>query len=244
MKFLNLITLLGVITVNALANILPINGVTTGDVSAMYDNYFTPAGFTFGIWSVIYLGLIVFVFYQYFSKTYNPNVIGYLFIVNGLANMSWILAWHYSYFLMTVLIIGVILWTLIVINLRVKDFSRFVKLPFRIYLGWICVATIANVAVYLKYLDVWIVGSAEVVAAFLLVIIGAAIGLMMLLKKGWILATLAVAWGIWGIYQKQNESNQSDIFTLVCLITSLTLSFFCILRSMPKWGTKILKGFE
>ena len=65
--FLNLIGLVMVLTVNALANILPINGYNTGQVSGFYPNYFVPAGFTFAIWGIIYLLLIGFVFCSFFS---------------------------------------------------------------------------------------------------------------------------------------------------------------------------------
>lgn len=223
MKILNLIILLGVITVNALANILPINGVTTGEVSAQFDNYFTPAGFTFSIWSLIYLGLLVFAVYQFFSKSYNPEVIGSIFVVNGIANVSWILAWHYGYFTLTVLLMGVLLGTLVLINLRIKESSGVVKLPFRIYLGWICVATVANLAVYLKYLDTSIFDDAEVTWAILFVIIAGGLGVAMLVKKGWVPTTLTIAWGIGGIYSKQVEFGQANTYQMVCLIVLIAL---------------------
>ncbi|MBK7650552.1 MAG: tryptophan-rich sensory protein, partial [Flammeovirgaceae bacterium] len=57
---LNILALVAVLTVNALANILPINGMNTGQISDLYPSLFTPAGFTFSVWSVIYLSLIVF----------------------------------------------------------------------------------------------------------------------------------------------------------------------------------------
>ncbi len=231
---MNLMVLLGVIAVNALANILPINGVTTGEVSAQYDNYFTPAGFTFSIWSLIYLGLLIFTIYQFISKSYNPKSIGYYFVFNGLANMSWILAWHYGYFLMTVLIIMILLGTLIVINIRIQNSSYFVKFPFRTYLGWICVATIANTAVYLEYLEISILGINELYWAMILVITGGAIGLFLLFKKGWFAAAMAIAWGIWGIYRKQIQEGQSETYQILCLgvvITIIAASLFTLLQT-------------
>jgi len=218
MKILNLIILLAVIAVNALANILPINGVGTGDVSAQYDNYFTPAGFTFGIWSLIYLGLLVFVVYQLISRSFKLETIGYLFVVNGLANIGWIMAWHYGHLFVTLLLMAVLLITLVFINLRVKESGWQVKLPFQIYLGWICVATVANIAVYLKYLDWSALGIAEVNWGMLLVTIAGVIGVVIIFRVGWLAAALAIAWGIWGIYNKQVAMNRAETYQMVCLI--------------------------
>lgn len=218
MKILNLIILLAVITVNALANILPINGVGTGEVSAQYDNYFTPAGFTFSIWSIIYLGLLLFTVYQFISKSFKPETISYLFIMNGLANMGWIMAWHYGYFFATLILMVVLLITLVLINLRINESGWQVKLPFQIYLGWICVATVANIAVYLKYINWSGFGMAEVTWGMLMVLIAGLIGVMLIFRVGWIAAALAIAWGIWGIYNKQLAMNRADTYQMVCLI--------------------------
>ena len=59
------ITYLAMITINALANILPINNMTTGDISDKYGNLFAPAGITFSIWGLIYLLLAAYVVYQF-----------------------------------------------------------------------------------------------------------------------------------------------------------------------------------
>ena len=64
-KIINMVTFLAMVTVNALANILPINGVGTGEVSDFYANLFAPAGITFSIWGVIYLLLALFVLYSF-----------------------------------------------------------------------------------------------------------------------------------------------------------------------------------
>ncbi|MFT7159384.1 MAG: hypothetical protein ACI9GZ_000551 [Bacteroidia bacterium] len=232
MKILNLIILLAVIAVNALANILPINGVGTGDVSAQYDNYFTPAGFTFSIWSVIYLGLLAFAVYQLVSKSFKPETIGYLFVINGLANIGWIMAWHYGYLFATLLVMAVLLITLVFINLRAKESSWQVKLPFQIYLGWICVATVANIAVYLKYLDWSALGIPEVTWGMLLVIIAGTIGLVLIFREGWTAASLAIAWGIWGIYNKQVAMIRADTYQIVCLIVIGTLILSTIVQQI------------
>ena len=60
----NTITFILMVTVNALANLLPLNGLTTGEVSDSYPNLFAPAALTFSIWGVIYTGLTACILYQ------------------------------------------------------------------------------------------------------------------------------------------------------------------------------------
>ena len=150
------------VTVNALANILPLNGLTTGEVSDSYPNLFAPAGITFSIWGVIYLGLAGFILYQlgaFKGKSgINQEVImkiGHYSRISSLANTAWIFSWHFKLIQLSLVLMVVILVCLIKINtrlhamdLRIKE-KIFVRIPFSIYFGWITVATIANVTVFL-----------------------------------------------------------------------------------------------
>jgi benzodiazapine receptor len=87
---------IGVIAVNGAANALPINGLTTGAVSDLYPNLFTPAGFAFSIWGLIYSGLLAFlVRILITSDTQLVSKLFPWFAINSLANMAWIFAWHY-----------------------------------------------------------------------------------------------------------------------------------------------------
>src|SRR3990172_10942580 len=100
------ITLIATIVVNGLANALPINGQNTGEISDRFDVYFVPAGYVFSIWGLIYLGLIVFAFYQALPvQQDNPrlNRISSLFALSCLANISWLFLWHYEQFPLTLI---------------------------------------------------------------------------------------------------------------------------------------------
>ncbi len=143
---------------NFLANALPLGGKTTGEISDRYESLFTPAGFTFAIWGIIYLGLTAFIVRQWFVRASDPYALSKIktpFLVNCLANAGWIVAWHYDQLFLSMGIMLVILWTLIQINTLIsRDASLrggtdyvLIALPFSIYFGWISVATIANVSV-------------------------------------------------------------------------------------------------
>jgi hypothetical protein len=157
------LALLGTITVNILANALPLNGLNTGEISDRFQVYFVPAGYVFSIWGLIYLGLIAYAIFQALpAQRENPRLraTGWWVVLGGLANGIWIFLWHYEQFPLTIIAMLVLLASLIVTYLRlgigkttVATAEKLaVRLPFSIYLGWITVATVANVTSLLDYL--------------------------------------------------------------------------------------------
>ena len=165
LKALNTVFFVLMVLVNALANILPIGGVNTGQVSDSYPNLFAPAGITFTVWGVIYVLLALFILYQWgaFKGKSGAGMeaalrIGPYFILSSAANIAWIFSWHYNIIPLSLALMIVILVTLIrayqKINAGALSFKEkiFVRLPFSIYFGWITVATIANVTTLLVYL--------------------------------------------------------------------------------------------
>ena len=160
-RLLVLLATLATITINALANILRYNNMGTGEVSAYYDNLFVPAGYVFAIWGVIYIALLLYSIYQVLpAQADNPTLkaIAPAYIVSAVANCIWLLLWHYLQIRFTIVFMAVILVSLLLIYLRlnvgkshVSNAMRWmVHVPFSIYLGWISVATIANVSALLS----------------------------------------------------------------------------------------------
>ena len=154
---------LAMIIVNVLANALPINGQNTGEISDRFAIYFVPAGYVFSIWGLIYIGIIAYLIYQALPAQRNDarmEAIAGPFVLSSVANIVWIFLWHYNAFPATLLAMLVLLASLIVIYLRLGTGRTrvstaetwAVRVPFSIYLGWITVATIANVTQVLYYL--------------------------------------------------------------------------------------------
>ncbi len=159
-QWANVVAYIAVVAVNALANILPIGGQTTAEVSNRFPTFVTPAGYVFIIWGIIYIFLGGFIVYQALpSQRYNPRLqrIGWLFVLSSAANIAWIFLWQYNIFSLTLIAMFTLLGSLISIYLlldiglmRVPVIEELlVNAPFSIYLGWITVASIANVAVVL-----------------------------------------------------------------------------------------------
>jgi hypothetical protein len=157
-----IIAVLATIIINILADALPINGLNTGKISDTFHVYFVPAGYVFAIWGLIYIGLITFAVFQALpTQRDNPRLqtTGWWVVLGCLANMVWIFLWHYELFVGTLATMLVLLASLIATYLRLgigetkvtQNETWMVRVPFSIYLGWITVATIANVTDVLSY---------------------------------------------------------------------------------------------
>lgn len=209
----NIAFYLGMVLVNALAALLPLNGLTPGEVSAMFPSLFTPAGYVFSIWSLIYLTLAIFVIYQVLpGQRYNPRLarLGPLFIVSCLFNVAWLFAWHYQLIVLTLPLMLGLLITLIFcyekLEIGRSAVSRrekwAVRLPFSLYLGWITVATVANVSVFL--LDIGVRINWFTPAWALLAIIAATlIGATVLKRRNDVAYALVLVWAFLGIAVRQ-----------------------------------------
>lgn len=212
MMLANFLALAGVLVVNYLATALPIAGRTPADVSAQFPTLFTPAGFTFAIWGIIYLLLIAFAFFQLsFWRQENPvyvQKIGYLFVLSCVANAGWLFAFHYLQIALSMLLMLVLLGSLIAIYRRLEIGQNSVggavrwlgHLPFRVYLGWICVATIANTAIFLT--DLGWEGNPGGPVFWTLLVLSTAVGiaLWMLFRRRDTAFALVILWALYGIY--------------------------------------------
>ncbi len=257
LQVLNFICFLVMIIMNGLANGLPLNNKTTGQLSNQYPNLFVPAGITFSIWGVIYLLLMLFCIKQS-TSIFRKNIenttgfvvdkIGFWFIGNALLNASWILAWHYEQMILSMIIMFGILITLVNINLRIKAIQLYLKgytktilkASFGMYLGWICIATIANATALLVnfgWTDGFILGQSW---ASIMILAGSFITFLLVidLRNGYV--GLSVIWALLGIILARYEAAIfykyivfSAILGIVIVIVS-TIMASTILLLTPK----------
>lgn len=159
LQLANIVAFVVTIVFNVLSTTLPLNGQTPQAISDALPSYFTPAGYTFSIWGAIYLALLGFTVYQALPAQREQSLlrrIGWLFVLSSVANVGWLLSWHYGFYAASVVFMVGLLLTLIAIYLRLRigyaapgltlAQRLFAHLPFSLYLGWITVATIANIA--------------------------------------------------------------------------------------------------
>ena len=211
-QFVNIVAFVMVLTVNIVSNVLPLNGRTAGEISDALPSYFTPAGYTFSIWSLIYLGLLGFIIYQALpAQRSNPltKKIGWWFAINTVANAAWLFAWHFGYYVLSVGIMLTVLATLIVIYRRLEigrpDPSLsladrlLVQFPFSIYLGWITVATIANTASVANYLGWNGFGIAEPTWSAIMMLVAVAVAGLLLFNRRNLSYAGVLVWALFGI---------------------------------------------
>jgi hypothetical protein len=240
LAILNLIGFLGTVIVNGLANALPINNKATGELSDQYPNLFVPAGLTFSIWGLIYILLAIFVIYQLIvtfrkgESGLNPfKKIGYLFFISSILNISWIFAWHYEIVPLSLVFMLLLLGCLLAIYLRLgvgkkgpaKKEKYIVHLPFSVYLGWITIATIANVTALLVDLNWNRFGFSEQFWTVAVIIVGIIIALSILLRRQDIYYCLVVDWALLGILLKRLASPapvQSVVIVTIVGLVSIT----------------------
>jgi hypothetical protein len=216
LKILNIVALLVVLTINFLAVRLPINGKTPGEISDMFHNEFAPAGITFSIWSIIYGLIISVIIWQFRGNSLEKedaiSKISLLFITNCFLNAAWIFSWHFLILPLSVVIMIGILYTLVRLNTVISfEFKPqtptrgLLKAAFGVYLGWICIATIANVTAWLVSIQFNRFGLTETFWTGGMIGIGALIAALITWRLQNLFIGLAVVWALLGIIIRQNQ---------------------------------------
>ena len=235
------ITFVLMIVVNGLANILPINGISTGAVSDSYPNLFAPAGITFTIWGIIYLLLGAYTIYQlgYFQdqvlekKGKLLEKVGIIFSLSSLANTAWVFAWHYMNIPLSMLLMAVILGSLMYINrLIIKaELDRkekiFISLPFSVYFGWITVATIANATIFLVSQGWDGFGLSDTFWTVIILLVGLLIACVTILRNWDYAYGLVIIWAYLGILIKHTAIDGFN-YSYFSVINILVFSVFVL----------------
>lgn len=235
-KYLNLILFVAMVVMNYLANALPLNNKKTSEISDSFPNLFVPAGLTFAIWGVIYLLLAVYCVVQFTSD--NQAIISefnWLFSITCIFNALWIVAWHYEKLPLSLIITIGLLVSLAHINNIIKtEHLGVIKASFGIYLGWVCIATIANVTALLVYYkwNGW--GLSEVAWTNIMIISGAVISSVTIYRVNNPFIGLAVIWAFAGIIIKRQSDIKSIVLTaaLAILIVSI-VTMWGFFRRVP-----------
>ena len=216
-QIVNVLATVLLITINALANTLPLNNLSTGEISDRFDVYFVPAGYVFAIWGLIYVALAAFTVYQALpSQRENPHLrrIGYLYALSCAANVAWLFLWHYEQFPWTLLAMFLLLLLLIAIYLRLRigrvrvppADTWLVHVPVSIYLGWITVATIANVTSVLDYINWSGWGLAPEWWGIIMLVVGGLVASLVSITRGDVAYVLVIVWAFAGIVVKHSDT--------------------------------------
>jgi hypothetical protein len=254
-KIITAVSYVLMVVINILANVLPFNDRTTGEISNLYPNLFAPTALTFSIWGLIYLVLGVYVLYQFglFQKNKGRDKnklflnIDLYFIITCLANILWTFCWHYDFIGLSVICIIILLLSLIKIALILKKekFSfkeeLFMAMPFYGYFGWITVATIANIAVFLVSVNWNGFGLAENYWTVIMLIIGTIVGSIVMIREKTLSYGIVLIWAYLGIWLKHVSHTEFNsrypeivITTIVCIAPFLIIEGYLLCKKYDK----------
>ena len=224
LKSSNIVAFALTVIVNSLAGSTKlIGGVTTAQISDSNHTLITPAGYVFSIWGIIYVLLGVFVVYQALpsqkGKEYTKKI-GWLFVLSSIINIAWIFVWQFEILALSVALIFALLLTLIAIYVRVgvgKSKAQLgeklaVHLPFSVYLGWITVASIADVAATLVSYNWNGFGQSPETWAIVVVAVALIITILTLAIRKDVAYALVIIWALIGI--GVNHSVNQTVVTL------------------------------
>jgi len=212
----NIIALIVTLIVNGLASTTLLNGRTTAEVSDTYFTLITPAGYVFSIWGVIYILLAAFAIYQALpsqkDKTYQKQI-GALFILSSVFNCVWLFLWQYDYITLSVIVMFALLATLITIYTRLGIGKTkaplmeqlLIRTPFSVYLGWITIATIANVSAALVSLNWGGLGLSADTWAVVVLLVALVVALAVIFTRRDIAYSLVIIWALAGIAVNQSS---------------------------------------
>lgn len=245
LAILNLVVYLIAFIVSQMSQFNLIGGNTMGDVSAKYESVFTPAGITFSIWGIIYIGLFAFTIYH-LIQAYKKDVhveanqvlqkIGYYFVANNLATTAWVFAWLYEYVALSLVLMIIQLYTLVKIHIALKIYDPqksiasklFTQVPLSLYFAWICIATIANASSFFVYIG-WDGGGISASSwAIILIVVATLLSVFIISFKQNPYFGLVVLWALYGIHLKRVEINET-LYQDVIKTVWLCFAFLSIL---------------
>ena len=237
----NLLSVILALTINVLASALPLNGQNTGEISDRFQVFFVPAGYVFAIWFLIFVGWISFAVFQFLpAQKENPRLhnLGYWFALSGVFNATWLFCWHYNQFGLSVLVMLTLLGTLIISYLKL-DVGRTavsagekwaVDVPLSVYLGWISVATVANITSWLYSINWTGFGISSQAWAVIMLVVASLIGVLMAISRKDSGYLFVFVWAFVGIAVKQAAEPLVANTAWIAAVIMLGLALYSIFQ--------------
>ena len=254
LSILNMLAVLFTIGINYYSQMYGINGNRVGEMSERYQNLFTPAGYAFAIWGIIFLALILFAGYQIYRTIIHKRTFDFIsqsglwFALGTVATGLWVIVWLYNYTFISVLVMLLILFSLIkvVVNTNMEIWRAPVKTivfgwwPISIFTGWITVATIANISAYLSKLG-W--GGGPLSATnwtIVMIVIATLLNILLIFRRGMREFALVGVWALFAIYVRHQNSYETIATTAlvgaVVIFVSVFLHAFKNRKINPFYG--------
>jgi hypothetical protein len=219
-----------------------LNNQTTAQISDRFKVYFVPAGYVFAIWGIVYIGWLAFVIYQFLpAQKQSPRLrgLGYLFALSGVFNAAWLFCWQYNYVGLSIIVMLILLGLLIASYLKLDigctSVSRAEKwcvdIPLSVYLGWISVATIANISDWLYSVNWNGFNLDPQVWAVVMLVVASLLGLWMALTRRDGAYLLVFVWAFIGSALKQASVPLVAYSAWVAALVALVLAIYAIIQA-------------
>lgn len=232
------ITTIATIAINMLAVLLPFNNLTTKEISDSFRIYFVPAGYVFSIWGIIYIGMLAYMVFQLLpAQKENPRLraTGWWMVLAGVANSLWLFTWHYQFFAFMVPVMLVLLLSLIIAYIRLRDGAKIssveswsTRVFTGVYLGWISVATTANITDLLYWLRWDGFGIPAATWMLIVLVVVAALGTAMNFIRRDAAYSAVLLWALGGIVVNLQAMDSTEFPAAASLIIPTWVAFGAI----------------
>ena len=240
LSIVNMLAVLFTIGINYYSQLYTIHGNRVSDMSDEYNNLFTPAGYAFAIWGIIFLALFIFAGYQIYRTVIRKKTFDFIsqsglwFALATIGTGLWVVVWLFDYTLVSVMVMLVILFSLIkvVVNTNMERWRAPAKTivfgwwPISIFAGWIAVATIANISAYLSKLG-WDGGPLSPTSwTIVLIVIATVLNLALIFMRGMREFALVGVWALLAIYVRHQNSYEMIAMTALIGGAIILISVF------------------
>lgn len=208
-----------------------------------------PAVPAFSIWSVIYLGLAAYTVWQALpAQASDPRAraIGWLAAASMLLNAAWLLVTQVGWIWVSVVVIAALAGVLGVLMRRLADLpvvgrglaERFlVDGTFGLYLGWVAVATCANITAALVASGVRPTSPTADVIAVVVLLTAAGVGAVLARRLGGRYAVAAaMAWGLgWITWGRLTDAPRSGPVAVAAAVAAVIVVFVTVAVRRGQW---------
>lgn len=219
----------------------PIQDAAGGALSAT-ATLIAPAGAAFGIWSVIYLGLVAYAIWQALpaqAAAERHRALGYPVAASLVLNAAWILSIQFDLLWASVPVIVALLAVLVyafLITLRLRPTglidATLTDGTIGLYLGWVCVATAANITAVLVAAGFTGWGIPAELWSTVILLVAATVGVFLAWRgHGRIAPSLSLGWGLFWVGigratgELQSTATAIAAFSAVLIVLGSTIAF-------------------
>ncbi|MTJ51661.1 tryptophan-rich sensory protein [Anabaena sp. UHCC 0253] len=237
-----LVAIVGAFVVNIVSNIFPLNGLSIGAISntLFQDVLVIPANYAFAVWGLIYLGLFALAIYQVLpnqKQDEDLRKVGYLLVIASVFQSIWVYLFLSRLFTLSVVaMLGILVPLMVtyhVLGIGKKRVSRTKKFclhyPISIYLSWISVATVVNVASALYFYGWNGGGINNQVWTIILLVIATAIAAVIVFRYKDIAYAGVTVWALIAIAVKHSNI---DVLRNFAIFLAVMLVFVAIIKGM------------